>query len=94
MSELESFREQLAHVEDVLVQAEEAVDGFVFTAQGELDEEDAIRTTIGTNPAADELDPTALLGNALFVLAEQTSTHPAVLGHAAVQQAIELRNRS
>ncbi|MFB6362321.1 MAG: hypothetical protein ABEH59_13500 [Halobacteriales archaeon] len=94
MSELESFREQLAHVEDVLVQAEESVDGFVFTAQGELEDEEAIRTTIGTNPKADDLDPTSLLGNALFVLAEQTATHPAVLGHAAVQEAIELQNRS
>lgn len=93
MSELESFREQLALVEDVLVQAEDSVDGFVFTAKGDLDDEDAIRTTIGTNPAAEEYDPTALLGNALFVLAEQTGTHPAILAHAAVQHALELQHR-
>ena len=93
MTSKEAFREQLAHVENVLIQAEEAVDGFVFTAQGDLENERTVQTTLGTNPDGAELDSAVLLGNTLYVLANQTDTHPAILAHGAVKHALELADR-
>lgn len=74
---VERIGEQLEHADDYA--------GVIFAAQSR----EGITMTMGNQPAIGEAHFDAMLGAQILKIAENIDVHPAVVGHAAISNAIE-----